>query len=309
MSMISYAQNAEDVRLRRVFRDGPAGFYIDAGACHPVLDSVTKDFYERGWRGINIEPTSHAFELIRADRPRDINLNVGLSDRPGSLDLFEATDSLGRSTFSADYRDGWRAHDGCAFVRRSVPVTTLARVCAEHVDGPIDFLKVDVEGHERQVLEGADFARWRPRVAVIEGGPDAARAWEHLMLAARYEFAAFDGINRYYVREEDRDLIPALADPVSVADDFVPFAHHLALAEAGARVVAQAAQLDDVLGKLHEARLQLAAQAAQLDEARGQLRRYEGLGPGAVAVARRVKSISGRAPYLASLARRIVRPA
>ena len=85
---------------------------------------------------------------------------------------------------------------------RSVPVTTLAALCERYVDQPIDFLKVDVEGHEREVLEGSDWSRWRPRVVLIEGLDPSP--WEHLVLGSGYLFATFDGINHFYVRDEDR---------------------------------------------------------------------------------------------------------
>ena len=64
MSMISYAQNQEDVLLRREFPDCTNGFYIDVGANDPVWDSVTKHFYDRGWHGINIEPGLEPYEPL-----------------------------------------------------------------------------------------------------------------------------------------------------------------------------------------------------------------------------------------------------
>ena len=78
--MISYAQNREDVLLARVFHDVKAGFYVDVGANDPEHCSVTKHFYDLGWRGINFEP-GRVFEKLAAARPRDINLNVAASDR------------------------------------------------------------------------------------------------------------------------------------------------------------------------------------------------------------------------------------
>src|SRR2546422_7104389 len=73
----SYSQNAEDVRLWRVLQDLDDGFYVDVGAGHPNLDSVTQLFYERGWSGINIEPGPHYADLAE-NRPRDVNLRVAV---------------------------------------------------------------------------------------------------------------------------------------------------------------------------------------------------------------------------------------
>jgi FkbM family methyltransferase len=222
MRKLTYAQNAEDVLLHRAFPTG-TGFYIDVGACHPVLHSVTKHFYERGWRGINIEPVARVHEMLCADRPRDINLNMGLSNRDDTLTFYEATTSLGWSTFRAEHAEGVR-QIGIDFVERSVPVTTLAAVCERYVDQPIDFLKVDVEGHEREVLEGADWSRWRPRVVLIEGLDPSP--WEDLVLGSGYLYATFDGINRFYVREEDHALLSVLSVPANSTDGFEPFEHH-----------------------------------------------------------------------------------
>ena len=95
MAIISYAQNHEDVLLQRLFRESPSGFYIDVGACHPVVHSVTKLFYERGWNGINIEPIPSLSEMLARERPRDINLRIGLSNRQGTSTLYECPTGVG----------------------------------------------------------------------------------------------------------------------------------------------------------------------------------------------------------------------
>lgn len=225
--MISYAQNAEDVRLDRVFATKTDGFYIDVGAAHPVHDSVTRHFYGRGWRGINVEPTAALFDLLRTKRGRDINLQLALSNREGAMALWEPSSLPTWSTLSAARAETLRQTDP-AGVERAVPVTTLARVCERHVRRTIDFLKIDVEGHEREVLEGADWHRWRPRVVVVEATEPGTTIpnhdqWEHLLVEAEYLFAAFDGLNRFYVSSEERGLIPALSTPVNVLDDYTPY--------------------------------------------------------------------------------------
>ncbi len=215
---VSYAQNYEDILLSRAFRE-PEGFYLDVGANHPTFHSVTRLFYDRGWRGINIEPSPVVFERLAAERPRDINLNLGISDAEGTLTFFESLVYHGWSTFRPDLAEHYRGQ-GVAMAERAVPVTTLAQVCAEHVPGPIDFLKIDAEGFEREVLLGSDFLRWRPRVMLIENSwPEV---WEPALEGLNYLPAAFDGLNRFFVRAEDEHLLSSFATMANVLDNFIP---------------------------------------------------------------------------------------
>ena len=219
---ISYSQNCEDILLGRVFRDAE-GLYIDVGANHPVFHSVTKLFYDRGWRGINIEPSPVVFTHLVEERPRDVNLNVGIASCDGTLTFYQSLVLHGWSTFVADLAAHYR-NQGLAMEETSIPVTTLAKVCEEYADRPIDFLKIDAEGFEREVLQGADFSRWRPKVLVIENSwPES---WQPMLDGIDYLPAAFDGLNRYYVRSEDEGLLPAFETLPNVLDGFVPYDHY-----------------------------------------------------------------------------------
>ena len=95
--IVSYSQNAEDVRLWRVFRHVENGFYVDVGAADPNVDSVTRLFYEHGWSGINIEP-SPCFETLSEARTRDVNLRVAIGESEGSVPFFLTYPYLGMST-------------------------------------------------------------------------------------------------------------------------------------------------------------------------------------------------------------------
>ncbi len=277
MPWISYAQNREDVLLRRVFGDAPSGFYIDVGACDPVHLSITKHFYDLGWRGINIDASPPAYARVKADRVRDVNLNVGVSNRKGTMTFYRAIadahggDASGLSTFVAEEVEVHR-RAGFVFEELVTPVTTLAEICAEHARGPIDFMSIDVEGHEREVLEGADFSKYRPRVVLVEATRPKSdepthQRWEELLLDARYVFATFDGLNRYYVREEDRDVIPKLTVPPNVFDDFVPWEYQSQIDRLKAEIRALKAERP-VVGAAVEAAKWLQKQAKRLERRR-----------------------------------------
>jgi len=85
--MLTYAQNFEDVMLARLFAGQEDGFYIDIGAWDPTLHSVTRHFYELGWRGINVEPIARQHWLLLLLLPRDIHLQASVGPRQGRLGL------------------------------------------------------------------------------------------------------------------------------------------------------------------------------------------------------------------------------
>ncbi len=224
--MISFAQNREDVLIDRVFRKS-TGFFIDVGAFQPVADSVTKYFSLAGWRGINIEPAPEGFAALARDRPNDTNLHCAVG-RTRGVTQFHQLPMRAMSTTSdthlAQLQTEYRAGELCF----EVEVRTLADICTEYVQGNIDFLKIDTEGSESDVIFGADWKRFRPRLVVIEATkpwtsePNCAE-WEPFLLSQDYSLQHQDGINRYYLRREDEDLAVQLSLPVNVLDCYISY--------------------------------------------------------------------------------------
>ncbi len=222
--MVSYAQNFEDVLLRRLLHDVVNGFYVDVGAQEPKIDSVTKHFYDSGWRGISIEPHPAYFAAMLRERPRDINLNLALSDRAGMAD-FHFVENSGLSSLNAEALRVASKHGLQTRIGR-VPTERLASVLLDQQVGDIHFLKIDVEGAEAAVLRGMDFQRWRPWVVVIEATlpNEPTPCWdefEPLMIAGGYQAVYFDGLNRWYLREESMARAEAFSVPINVFDRYV----------------------------------------------------------------------------------------
>lgn len=167
----SYAQEGEDMILLRLFEQrAEPGFYVDVGAHHPERFSNTLLLYERGWRGINIEPNPSAAAAFRRLRPRDVNLAVGVSDRTGELTYFAFNEPALNSFDEAHARliDGTNGYHIVS--RTPVGVVRLDAVLQRHLPPgtPIDVLSVDVEGHDAAVLRSNDWSRFRPHYVLVE---------------------------------------------------------------------------------------------------------------------------------------------
>lgn len=227
--MVSFAHGREDVYLwralaGRVHHD--VGFWIDAGAFDPVDASVTKAFYDRGWRGINIEPLKGPFQRLVEQRPRDINLQLLVSDAEGSETFYE----LDNGQLSTTNEEFARRHiqAGAQSNQYTVKATTLDKICEQHAPDVIHFLKIDVEGHEAKAIQGMDFSRFRPWILVLEATEPnrmdrpTHMEWEHMIIAAGYQHVRTDLPNRYYIADEHPELKEAFALP---ADDHVPARH------------------------------------------------------------------------------------
>jgi FkbM family methyltransferase len=226
--MVSYAGSAEDVMLRRFFGDQAAGFYIDIGAHDPLIGSVTQHFFLSGWRGINIEPLPEFFQRLVAARPDDINLNVAVSENSGTLELIVDHTEPGLSTMTQELADEY-ARSGHNLERIQVPTRPLVDIVREYCPNlTVDFLKIDAEGHELEILRGIDLTAWRPRVILIEAGYKP-EAWAPIIVNAGYVLGGSDLWNRYYVRSEEAERAEVLQCPANITDRYIPFDHVRAL--------------------------------------------------------------------------------
>ncbi len=166
----SYAQEGEDLLLHKIFHSQKSGFYVDVGAHHPWRYSNTFLFYQMGWRGVNIDPRPGTKKLFDRHRPRDINIEMAISDYDTEYDYYEynAPELNGFSPNApAMHRHPERFKVVTSHKVRAKPLSHILRACVD-ADQAIDFLSVDVEGHDLQVLRSNDWARFRPSVVVAE---------------------------------------------------------------------------------------------------------------------------------------------
>ena len=198
----SYSQCSEDLVLDKLLKSKKKGFYVDVGAYDPYRFSNTMRFYRRGWRGINIEPDRGRWERFTLVRPRDINLNVGVGRKRGKL-TFYRMDPQTISTFSKKQADEYLKQGFRLVGSLDVPVRTLERIFAAYAKR-IDFLTLDVEGFEMEVLASNDWKRFRPALLCIETPEEKEKHMIIRFLKRKGYAMVFDnGLNSFY---EDKHL-------------------------------------------------------------------------------------------------------
>ena len=220
MQRISHAQNAEDVRIWRAFRDVELPLtYVDVGANEPWELSATASLYELGWRGLLIEADPDLANKLRIHRPGDVVIECVVADANETRTFYRVPGTglgtIDKSEAQTAYRRGFDVEPYERDAR------TLDDILADQQITDVHFMVIDVEGAEESVLAG--LTKFRPWVLCIEAvhpgtSEPSHGAWEGVLLARGYAFVAFDGVNRWYVATEHADLAENLAVPFNVLD-------------------------------------------------------------------------------------------
>ena len=166
----SYSQEGEDMILNRIFEGKSNGFYVDIGAHHPRRFSNTHFFYKLGWSGINVEPNPDVVQIFNSERPRDKNLQCGVSSVDGSLKYYYFDDPA-LNTFDKDMVQSRLELTNYKLIKiEDIPVYRLDKILRDHISNQkrIDFLSVDVEGFDLLVLKSNNWSLFRPSCVVAE---------------------------------------------------------------------------------------------------------------------------------------------
>lgn len=229
MRLVSYAQNFEDLRLWRAFDDVTKGRYLDIGTQDPVRDSVSLLFYERGWRGVNVEPTPRYADAMRIARPDDSVIEAAVSSSVVPLRFFEIPES-GLSTGIPEIAERHK-EAGWTYRELAVPTVSLYGLFELMGPDPIHWLKIDVEGMEADVIESWGDHPARPAALLIEAIEPTTKvpsheAWYDKVLSRGYRDVLFDGVSRYFLHEKHAHRAEDLRFSPNVLDGFQVTSEH-----------------------------------------------------------------------------------
>lgn len=166
----SYSQWGDDIVIDSLLKNKKKGFYVDIGAYDPSRFSNTKKFYLRGWSGINIEPDPTKIQDFNIQRPRDINLNIGIGNKRGVMKFYKFSPNT-LSTFS-EKRAKENQKLGFKLLEiKTIHVQKLANVLEKYIKNKeINFFSIDTEGFDIEVLKGNNWKKFKPRVICVEEG-------------------------------------------------------------------------------------------------------------------------------------------
>ena len=163
---ISYSLSSVDLIVDYIFKYKNDGLYIDVGCQHPISNNNTYILYKKGWNGINIDLDKKNIDLFNISRPDDTNINIAVSDKSGNVNLFYHHDGSSINTINSQNAD----YQKNKFKKiKLIKSETLNKILANiNFNKKVDYLNIDVEGHELNVLKGFNILKYRPSIISIE---------------------------------------------------------------------------------------------------------------------------------------------
>ena len=164
---ISYSLTSIDLLINHIFKNKKKGYFLDVGCNHPVYNNNTYLLYKRGWRGINIDLDKKSIQLFNLYRRDDFNINSAISSKEELLDLYFYHDKSPINTLDKKSSDYQKVKPK---IIRKVNTQTLDSVItkSKFSEKKMDFLSIDVEGHELEVLKGFNLRKYSPSIVVVE---------------------------------------------------------------------------------------------------------------------------------------------
>jgi FkbM family methyltransferase len=199
-----FPEDAED-RLKAEFFGGHRGFFVDVGANDPQNGSQSYALERAGWTGILIEPQPDL--AARLGQARQARVFAAACSSPRNAGKTMPLHLAGKlSSLDSQFVTPGTRGQGTV----EVPIRTLDDMLVEAAaPSPIDFLSIDIEGHEVEAFAGFDFARWRPRLILMEDHVTSL-AKHRLLRGAGYRLIRRTGLNGWYVPAADAPALGLL---------------------------------------------------------------------------------------------------
>ena len=163
----TYSMFGEDLKIKNFFKNKKKGFYVDIGCYHPTHINNTYLLYKKGWNGINIDVSQFSIDLFKFMRPDDLNYKCAVSETKKKVNLYYQKEhsqltSINKLTAKKFIKGRLK--------KKIINSFSLEEILSwgKYKDYEIDFLDVDVEGADLQVLKGLNFSKRKPKLICVE---------------------------------------------------------------------------------------------------------------------------------------------
>ena len=153
-----YGENSEDVLVNSFFNKKKNGIYFDIGCYHPIRGSLTYQLFKKGWKGINVDISKETINLFNLCRPKDLNLNIAISDKNSKTKYFQAG--------VINQANSLKKINGAKKVK--IDSMTLDSLIEKYNIKKIDYLNIDAEGIDFKIISGFSLKKIRPALITIE---------------------------------------------------------------------------------------------------------------------------------------------
>jgi FkbM family methyltransferase len=207
----SYSHAHEDILLDFFLGKKSKGVYVDVGANDPIFGNNTYRFYKRGWRGINIDPNLTSITRLNQLRPGDVNIQVAVSDFQGIGNLQTLGSDTSISSLNSNFISIMSEVTDTTPNSNEVTVTTLAQLLDENLtESSFDFLTVDAEGNDLQVLKGNDWEKYRPSYVLVEANKGASEIVS-FMESQNYLYLLSNSVNAFFIDKQFKSEFPRIS--------------------------------------------------------------------------------------------------
>ena len=204
-----YAEFAEDVMVNRILKKIEKGFYVDIGAYHPYKGSLTYNLYNRKWNGMNLDISKSSIDLFNIARPNDININCAISEFNGETYYYENS-PINQQNSLIPQDDNQK--------KIKIQSYKLSEIFKMQNINSVDYINIDTEGNELEVLMGIDFSKINPILFTIEDNSfdlnDEIKKKKIIFLKEKnYELINIIGVTMFFVK---KDSVSQISDLIKI---------------------------------------------------------------------------------------------